>query len=174
MVEMYQALEAWSALTMTNTIIEGSASSNIRARQWVHVEEDFHAQLGSEVHLYTDNTWPDCNSMGYASQLAPEPEQLSMQPGQAKNVKLGLELRFQQPNLKATAFPNPCTDHLTVTTNSEGGICSVFDLFGRLVVQRSFSANSVVLSTEAFAAGSYLINVTTTLGSWTGTINRLP
>jgi hypothetical protein len=178
MAVTYHTLEAWNDLTLTNSVIQGSytaaGSANIRARQWVHVEEEFHAQLGSEVHIYTDKTWPDCNSEGYASQFAPDPEQMTIQPGQIKRVDLGLELHFQQPALSVAAFPNPCTDQLTIALNSNGGMCILYDLYGQLVRQASFATTSCILPTTELAAGPYLLRVSTSLGVWTTLVNKLP
>ncbi len=53
--------DALASLTATNVHIEGA--SDIKARYEVHLTANFHAEQGSETHIYTEPVFFDCNEI---------------------------------------------------------------------------------------------------------------
>lgn len=144
---------------MTNTIIEDGASANIRARQLVHVEEEFHADAGSEVHLFTDHTFLDCNTEVVGMVLSPDPPSEVVQ-GVAKCLNgTKLELRFAPKSAVVSVLPNPCTDQLIIEGDAVLGSVRVLDEQGRVVHQGTTNSSRLLINTSTWATGNYSVLV---------------
>ena len=62
---------------------------------------------------------------------------------------------------KLNYYPNPVNDQLTISYSETITNVAVFDLNGRLVIQKDFNSDTVQLSFHNLSAGTYMVNVKT-------------
>jgi hypothetical protein len=53
--------KGWNSVTEYHSTIQAGASSEIKARNEVNLHNEFHAELGSETHIYCEAVFTDCN-----------------------------------------------------------------------------------------------------------------
>lgn len=61
-------------------------------------------------------------------------------------------------------FPNPCTDYIVINCPQNSHI-SVFDIFGRKIVETKAKSNQTLIQTNYFNSGCYIIYVTNKNGN---------
>ncbi len=66
---------AWNSLVVTNSTINSGVTSEIVARNEININPSFTAELGSDVHIYLDETFPECiDYTGFLRTFNPESE----------------------------------------------------------------------------------------------------
>jgi hypothetical protein len=66
--------------------------------------------------------------------------------------------------LTITTFPSPATDHINVQGLLAGGEAQLYDLSGKLVLQKTLEADISALDVSTLTPGMYLLNVHTAQG----------
>jgi hypothetical protein len=167
--------KAWVALTVESAIIvsSGTLALPVRfiARHFVHVTGEFHAGAGSEVHILTEETFPDCTipSSGMAPQLPiSHPESKSTSVASIGNIELQF-LPIEQP---LSIFPNPCLEQFTVDGEPKG-LFTVVDTQGAVILQGTKRTKQMVVDTRQWAPGIYHINLETPDGKTSLTITKV-
>ena len=154
----YRDLKAWSELSVTDMLVEGNGSAggsaNLHARDLVNVSSEFHAQRGSEVHLYTDATFMECGADFHSPQ--PRPVQYPQLARTAENTTF-IQLRFQGGQPVLSLSPNPCGEEVMVVCTWDVWTCRVVDAQGREVFVRTVKAEPLQIGTRSFAAGEYTV-----------------
>lgn len=73
------------------------------------------------------------------------------------NITTGISENINK--IEFGAFPNPVTDNLTISANTELGQVKVFNLTGQLVYKETVESNKIVLGFTAMPQGFYTIEV---------------
>jgi Secretion system C-terminal sorting domain len=158
-----QNFEGFETLTATNVDVLPSATSEFKARQYIQVNAEFHAEQGSDVHIYIDQTFPDCGMFwGYKSLT----NSTTSNNNDDSNEESEIDLQFKK---KANQFgfmvqPNPNSGIFTILidlpTNAEQNVeINVYDLMGKNVYSKSSSALVYNMDFSAIAKGIYYIQV---------------
>ncbi len=75
---------------------------------------------------------------------------------------------FEQTTTSIRAFPNPFNDKMSIALNGEQGIVQIFDVQGKLLLQKETTGGELLdCSTETFAKGVYFVTIRTEENSTT-------
>ena len=66
-----------------------------------------------------------------------------------------------EDNANITVYPNPVKDLVKIVSDENIKSVSVFNMFGQLVIDREVSGNEVELNMDSYAAGVYMVRITT-------------
>ena len=157
----YRDHKAWSAIDMSGVTVMGNGTQggqlDAHARLVIHLGQESHLAKGSEVHLWTENTFVECSNNAYHSMI---PAAATTAEGHFGTDRQGnIELQFQRSVPSLTALPNPCTDFLYVRSSASTGVCTVLDATGKVVFQGILSSGTITIDMRPFAPGSYEVRV---------------
>ena len=152
--------EAWNSVTIGSSTIDGT--SNIHARQEINVNSEFHASNTSEVHIYTDEIFPDCSDFnGYLHRMNHYGNNDHNNDSSATGQ---IEIYFQKPSGKNTlsVIPNPSGGHFLVRLNSsdtESFILhiTIYDMIGKEVYSSKENKQSVNIDLSNYPKGIYFL-----------------
>lgn len=161
-------------ITVTDAPDPGATQVEFAARHTVHIIGEFHAQQGSEVHLLTEETFPDCNDT--YSGMAPQPPEARLaQPKSAAEPddRTGrIELRFLPNTAPLQAYPNPCVERSTIVGGPQGPF-TVFDAQGAVVHRSIKRTDQLTVDTRQWLPGVYRIRVDAPDGPQTFSITKV-
>lgn len=154
-----------STLTVSNTTVDGNGttggSSDMKARNEVHITSEFHAKQGSDVHIFTSETFIDCDDVGTFSPARSGFSESDNQIGGS-----GIELKFKIPasnTVDALIIPNPNSGIFTVKLNiseDENKMTMVIkNLQGQLILETNVVGNEFLLNVSNVSKGIYFINI---------------
>lgn len=156
--------KAWNSITVSNSSVQRLATSDFTTRNYIHLLPEFHSANGSETHIYTSNTYPECGD--YTSFLRLANPNASVQSPNFNSEK-EIELSFKSKSSSSlTLVPNPNNGIFTVELsrsekkNSQLKI-SVLNYLGTLVYSQSTSENTTLLDLSFLAKGIYFVQVKT-------------
>ena len=159
-------LDAYTNLFISDVGILTWSEVEISAGLSVTINPEFHAWLGSDVHIYIEDKELDCSDPSY--KLMPNTNE-SIVPSLriSKSSKVhSVELRFQPPDITAFAWPNPFTDRLHFRTpDPEGVQLELLDGLGRSVQTLSVSDQETILMTKDLSPGNLLLQATSGSGT---------
>jgi len=167
---------AWSTLTLTDVLVQGDVNSggiaDFKARDQVHAQQEFHAQQGAGVHLFTEATFLEC--VDVIDGMAPFGQQGTRTKVRGVDaIQKKLLLNFEQRDPQIRVFPNPCTTALQVVLRYGAGQCIVTNSAGAIVFKSTASSSIHVLDVSTWAAGDYTVHVTTVDGESITTITKI-
>jgi hypothetical protein len=169
--------KAWAELTVENVSIQASGTEqdpvDFMARQFVHVLDEFHAGVNSEVWIRTEPTFPDCTSP-WLNMPPPEPF-IQADPKMAIDSlpEAGsIELRFLPVLPALSAFPNPCLDRLTIEGEPQGAM-KIFDTHGALVHEGTKRTDQLIVDTRPWLPGVYRVRIEIPEGLHTLSITKV-
>jgi hypothetical protein len=159
---------AWTDLevedvTVTDAPDPGATQVEFAARHTVHIIGGFHAQQGSEVHVFLDETFPDCTDDSFKSLVMEGGEGPSAEKEVAKEIpRKRIELSFLAPEGVAHRVrPNPFTNHLEVSwDNEDQAQLQLLDATGRTVGTWQRPGPATLLELGAIAPGPYYLHIT--------------
>lgn len=156
--------EGWDHLTISDVTVlpwDGPNELDFVARQTVHVENEFLVAQGNEVHLYTNETFPDCDDTSYV-QMQIIQEQSNDQPYEkARNVEATIVLKFDQEVKRSSVFPNPFTNEIQVLFGNPDGtkLLELFDGLGRNILYWRTIGLTESLFLGQIAPGPYRLKI---------------
>ncbi len=126
---------AYNELSVHDQVVSGNvvegAVADFSARFAVHITGEFHAQHGSEVHIYNEQIWPDCNSPALRSSAHVVEPVAPLQDDHRDAPKWEMTLKFKTGCTDLTIAPNPASTFLHVTCPEAQGSCIISDSQGR-------------------------------------------
>lgn len=147
-----------NSLTVKGTsIVEGS--SDLTARNEINVTENFHATPDDEVHIFTSETFTDCDAYSGFARFA-GPGSASEDNGSGDGM---IELQFKQSQIAKAdieVVPNPSSGIFSVLkskngTYGEGMILR--NIIGQEIGHFNCKENKIVLDLSYLAKGIYFI-----------------
>lgn len=161
-VDEEKDVKAWSKLTLEDAAILGTGTdggeATFHGRDEIHVQSEFHAQFGSEVHIFTEPTFLECGTevVGMVQQSGDYTRAFVQKDLQQPRRLL---LAFNKPELQISAYPNPCTTALYVTFTEGTGTCTAYNVLGEQVLTTSVINGSLQIDTEGWVPGEYTIRI---------------
>jgi len=158
----YRKMKGWSSLSMSDILIEGQgtfgATADFTARNEINIHDTFHAQQGSETHIFTSPTWSECADVINLNRIA------SPHVGQySASLEREIELSFTGSAWEnVQAFPNP--SHGTFSVRISSGIelpasYTILDSFGKRLTSGLMNERAMTLDLSGEAPGLYLLSV---------------
>ena len=145
--------------------VKGSAKlpfifADFTARNEVHIETEFHAESGSEVHIYTSDIFPECSDYDTSHLNFRVANNNSSNSNEEKNIELSFELQGDEYEI----LPNPNDGKFTISAIENNLLnvsleITIFDLIGQKVQFQKFNAPPVNLNISYMARGVYLIKI---------------
>ncbi len=151
-------LEASNSLDISNVTIEPGSIVNIRAKEKIHVNHNFHVTSGSLTHIYCESTSIICsNYNGYimeyklaGSANSPDSESPSF-----------IDLVFKNKNYSNTTFtviPNPANATIKIRSEKTGRLNFILkNLLGQRIGEYAFNSESDQIDVSGLARGVYLL-----------------
>jgi hypothetical protein len=175
--ELGRDYKAWAELNVQDVSIQesGTVQDPVRfmARQYVHVNGEFHAGSGSEVRLGVTETFQTCEG-DWLGLAAPPPDvpvtSKATAEGEVKNG--AIELRFLPATQELSIFPNPCTDQVMVA----GGLFGPFIVFnsqGAIVHRGNKNTDRFIIDTRSWQPGVFRVRLYSTEGPHNLTITKV-
>ncbi len=158
--------KGYNSLTISNTAIQGvllnGGVADFSARTEVNVlnNNEFHAEAGSEVHLYTENTLWDCTDLDFVNYNKLNNQVPNVDENNSILRIIELSFKKEMNKFSFEVLPNPAKDIVTVSINSE--IISdisfeLFDILGQSVLKITAPFPTVVLNLTSLNEGIYLL-----------------
>lgn len=156
--------EGWDNLNISNVTVlpwDGPNEIDFVARQTVHVQNEFHVLPGNEVHIYTAETFPDCDEENYADLLVIQDGANSMLNPKASLTEQKIELKFVSTDRPSQVYPNPFTSELNIEFGNDTGNEQVelFDGLGRVVESWNGNTAKLSLNIGEQEPGPYLLRI---------------
>jgi hypothetical protein len=159
----YKDVKAWNSLVVANASItdNGTAggAADFHARQYIRVNSEFHAAQGSEVHIWTEKTFPTRGSGPYHYMVVVPPTAPAETASARKAVAQRLQLQFQPAEFSISLSPNPCTTRVTVSASQVYGLCQLYDASGSIVWSTRIEGNEEDIPMGERPTGSYTVEV---------------
>jgi len=122
---------------------------------------EFHAESGSETHLFIEETFPVCTDFSaYRTSTTPPVEQT----GNNANLKQEIEIQFKKKlaEMDFTIYPNPNNGKYTlaITTSEnliENALMEIFSLVGNKVYSQAITTSITNIDVSALTKGIYMI-----------------
>lgn len=162
--------KAWNILNIDNTTIVGAlvngGIANFSARSEVNVplNYEFHAETGSEVHLFIENTIWDCNDLEFGNFNKMKPYSPNTSSSQSKEMELELFFKQQSLEYDVAIQPNPNTGIFNVQVyNPKNKIITyeLTDLQGKRIYKALSSNQLLSLDLSYLQQGLYILKVST-------------
>lgn len=157
--------EGWTELAVENVTASnapdpGASTVEFVARQTVHVTGEFHAEVGTEVHLFLEETFPDCDDDSYRAFVADQGAGHGAQR-LAQHNERHVELQFEHDTPAAFAVhPNPFNTYLEVTGSAtEPMLLELFDAMGHIVGQWTGTGSTAHIAVPNLPAGPYQLRI---------------
>lgn len=148
------SLQGWNSLTTSNITIPSGATVDLKARNEINLLSDFHAQQGSETHIYCTPTFPNCPDFSGYSQMPKGP---STRFNEAPNIVRSeiADSNFKPSGLNSTNQPNYSKDlNFIIQPNPNNGTFSIivntsgyydmylYDIMGKLIQSQTKVSDS--------------------------------
>ena len=148
---------------MNNVVVQNGATSDFKARQNVQINTEFHAESGSETHLFIEETFPVCTDFSaYRTSTIPPAEQTENDISFTQDI----EIQFKK-NITGTGFifyPNPNDGKYTLAiTETEShtinAIVEIYTLVGNKVYSQSITTQFTNMDVSQLTKGIYMIKL---------------
>ncbi len=157
----------WNTLTASNNVIvQSGVVSDWKAWQEVNLQADFNAQSGSEVHIYTGETFAECPDYTGFARVAQNPANDNSSSKIPPNK--GIELTFVKNNKTkpdAEIIPNPATGLFVIkmlnVDDASQTTVSIKNMVGRQLRQITFAGSEYKMDMSHEARGIYMVEITT-------------
>jgi type IX secretion system substrate protein len=152
--------EAWRTLTVTtNNTVDSGGIADFKALDEVHVESEFHAENGSEVHIYNETVQLKCSDITDQGGFRMADHNT---PPSSQQEKL-MELIFRKKNLPeaVAVFPNPNSGIFTLNYTGDSDVkqINVYDIIGNIIISGNFTGNETELNLTIQPKGIYFLNI---------------
>ncbi|HKR04756.1 MAG TPA: T9SS type A sorting domain-containing protein [Bacteroidia bacterium] len=158
----------WNSITVNNTSIYGT--SNIRARQEININHEFHADTSSEVHIFTDETFHNCDNFSSFTRIAALNGQGSSEGELPGAIELTFKERKDKP-FNVSIIPNPNKGIFTVdlgsNTFSTQIKIEIKNPIGESLKKMTTLDNNFTVDLSAAPKGIYFVEINSEIGSAT-------
>jgi hypothetical protein len=152
-------------LNVNNTTINGI--SDFTAREEINLNSSFEANYGSEMHVYTSETFPNCY------------DYINFVPERATNILdiidtsdnfliKKIELQFAKKHIieiDAIIIPNPNNGLFTIQLNQIRDDCpiqlKIKNLLGACLKEINTFGNNIIIDCSDFSKGIYFLDINT-------------
>lgn len=159
-----QHFEARQTLTVTDVVVSSGANSDFKAASEVNVGTEFHAESGSETHLFIEVLHPECTDFtGYLRQKNPMSDVVEEEMSNL-NTEIEIQFKKQQPEWDVVIQPNPnqgkytllleTSETTTVHTNLE-----IYSLTGNKVYSQVLNTKIIEMNISHLGKGIYIISI---------------
>lgn len=148
-------------ITVTDAPDPGATRVEFAARHQIHIVGGFHAQQGSEVHIFPDETFPECtgDSFKFLPMGGGTPSAGKVAAKRTPHKRIELSFMTAE-GMAHSVRPNPFTSHVEVTWNNEGpALLQLLDASGRTVGTWHRAGPTAVLELSAIAPGPYHLRI---------------
>jgi hypothetical protein len=124
--------------------------------------------VASNVHSYTDNSYPTLNGLEYDIEVVPT-SPCSAEKAQDHNTTRSNRHTIAPPTppnsidesllLNARVHPNPSIGLFTIIVEASNWTYSILDMNGKLIMNETASTNKAEVNIEALEAGIYMIQI---------------
>ncbi len=176
----YRDVKGWNTVIASNTLIEGNGtiggSADFHARSSIHAANEFHAEWGSEVHLWTEQTFSNCSNPVLHRPIPINGNTDGIATSTRKqNGPSDALLQFAKPIVEqATVYPNPCRDMVVISVTSADAQFNLYDAFGRLLVSQTIKDHLLSVNMREYRPGLYVVRVDQGMQSTSTTISKIP
>ena len=151
----------WNSLTTTDVIIQSGASSDFTARTEINVNTEFHAENGSEVHIYPSMTFPDCPDFNQFMRSVANAPLLSANEN-AHNSEIEISFKKDISVFDVSISPNPNNGRfkIEITNNKNASAeISIFDLMGNVIYSLQMKNSLAEINLSTVSKGMYYISL---------------
>ena len=136
------------------------ATSDFTARKEIHINDEFHAQYGSEVHIVLSTVFSDCPDYSGYRTSSQHSSSIKYQSTNKKWIELLFKLGNEVADVQA--IPNPTNGYGMVRitgTDSFKGELILTDMAGRNIFSKNINALSEQLSLSNLSKGIYYLEI---------------
>jgi hypothetical protein len=159
-----RSFKAWNSIDLINVNIKGNGiiggTAEFVSRESTHVNPSFRAQIGSNVHLWNAQTFPDCGNLLFMPTNNPSLGSLMMD-----FPKKSIDLDFIPTCTDYSLTPNPSNGLINIqrsyycdSTDSPTTI-RVYNLLGQIVFSQMFNQNSIIIDISQQGNGVYIVSI---------------
>jgi len=159
-----QNFESRQTLTVNNVVVLSGSTSDFKAAMEVNAGTEFHAQNGSEVHLFTEIIHPECiDFTGYLRQKNPMSDAVEEEMSNL-NTEIEIQFKKQQPEWDVVIQPNPNQGKYTLlletseTTTVHANL-EIYSLTGNKVYSQVLNTKTTEMNISHLGKGIYIINI---------------
>ena len=151
----------WNSLNVTNSTINSGVTSELVARHEININPSFNAELGSDVHIYLDETFAECiDYTGFLRTFNPESENSQ---GYLSSNQQQIKLSFQRSISKLNINPNPSSGNYSVKIDSEIDIKTmnliIRNTLGEEMMKKEFAGFEYEIDLSNFINGIYFLEL---------------
>ena len=144
----------------TNNIIQPGANVSYSAGNKVYLKTGFHAKPNSNFHAFID----DCTTVLRTTDETGKEITQATTNQRSKTTTDEVEPEIIQGKYGVKVYPNPFDDNVKIDISgnaSSGGVITLFDLNGKLVIEQSFGIGtpSLSLNTAHLHQGMYVLKI---------------
>lgn len=153
--------QAWNTLKLTNTTINTGVTSELVARNEIIIMPNFNAEYGSDVHIYLDETFVDCDDYtGFLRITGPD---AGNSQGYLSSQQNQIKLQFQEPTFKFYIQPNPSSGKYKIIIDSEINFKTrnvvIRNTIGEEVMKEEFAGFEFEIDLSNFINGIYFLEL---------------
>lgn len=159
--------KGWNTLNTTDVIIEGTGTTggiaDFKARKEVHINTEFHAQHGSEVHIFNEETFPECPDLSSYNRVASSTEAPSS-PNNGEKKSIVLHFKPHGKTAQMDVFPNPGNGifHVEITSSVSNSFeYQLTDAMGGKILTGNSNQPVFELNLSFLSKGIYLFKINT-------------
>ncbi len=153
-------LQGWNTLTTENITYQTGVTADVKARIEVHLLPPFDANNGSEIHIYTGETFPDCDAF-YNGNMRLSSNGNESTNNFVKENEIELQFSFPKEKFAFTVTPNPSSDKFTVTINDNSNVqyqIVLTDVIGN-IIKKEMMDNTFILDATKMPKGIYYLTI---------------
>ena len=155
-------LQAFNTLELEDVFFFQGADADVKARTAIYLNSEVHANLGSKVHIYCTETFPDCNWI---------PDLLIKEPSMAHTnttdfLSDDIEVAFlpSDDSVGIILYPNPCQNQITIefldpSLSSHLSLVEVFNTKGVFYIQFVLCNPVEEIDVSSLSPGLYLVKI---------------
>lgn len=157
-------LKAWDYLSMQNITVNPGTSVDAIARTEINAISEFNAQAGSDVWIYTADTFRDCNHLqDLVDTMLLKVSSFLNQPLLKSIEEIEVSFIPEKPSFDAEIFPNPTTDMVNIRINSSFNEQSykieLFNELGTLLLSKEIFSLTYSFNMNGYKKGCYFLKI---------------
>jgi hypothetical protein len=148
-------LKGWNSVTVSNTTIDGIG--DITAREEIHINSEFHASAGSEVHIFPSDAFMDCDATSTFLRMAQNHADNEAQAAITKQIEIDFK-KDLKPDVSIIPNPNSglCAIEILNSENANA-VISIKSLFGYELKRLTTTEKNISLDLHNFSKGIYFV-----------------
>ena len=157
-----QNFKAFRTITTKNVIIEQGATADFKARNDINLTAGFDANRGSEVHVYCEPVYAECNIFSYSPMQKMSNPVVEINQNNEGNKNIEISFRKNYESIFFSVSPNPSNGFFNVQLNNNEydsfirTIC-ILDITGKILRHTEVNNKSCLLDLSALPKGIYFL-----------------